>query len=365
VSAGATDRTTRARELAEFLRGWADLELRDHAPLYDRIARALADDGAMLERILDAAPREKLVAVLLFAVVRHLVLADPSHPLTCAYETGKGDAWPLFRTVLDERFDEVVALMATRTIQTNEVGRASALLPALTLLARETARPLALVEVGASAGLNLMLDRFAYDYAGRAAGDPASPVHLACRLRGAQPPLPTHPLPITARVGIDVAPVDVHCEEACRWLEACVWPGIVPRAARLRAALELARPDPPRVLAGDATRLLPAVLREQPPDAVACIVSTWMLAYLSDEARAALAAAAATASRGRSIAWITFEYAGIPPWLPPPPSPPRDEPGASNLLSLTRWEHGTPRPRTLAWVHSHGIWLDWLDGPAP
>ena len=106
--------------------------------------------------------------------------------------------------------------------------------------------------------------------------------------------------------------------------------------------------------------MLPKLLAEQPRDAVTCIVSTWVLAYLSGEARAMLAHAAASATQ--PIAWITLEYAGVPPWLGSPPTPPRDEPGASNLLSLTRWHDGTAQTRTLAWAHSHGLWIDWLDG---
>lgn len=361
VEGSTVDRAARARELADFLRGWAELELRGYAPLYDRVARALADEPALLARVADVAPREKLVPVLLFAAVRHLVLADPAHPLAVIHATGAGDPWPPFRRLLETRFDEVAGLVAARSIQTNEVGRASAVLPALGLLAVEQDRPLALIEVGASAGLNLNLDRFAYDFDGAPAGDPDSAVRLACRLLGGRrPPLPAAPLPIASRIGIDLAPIDAGSDEACRWLEACVWPGITPRAERLRAAIALARRHPPRVLAGDATSLLPEVLATLPAGVTPCIVSTWVLAYLSAEGRARLAAAAAAASAGRDVAWITLEYAGVPPWLPAPPTTPPDEPGAANLLSLTTWRDGAARVRTLAWVHSHGAWLGWL-----
>lgn len=361
MSETGAESSDRIHELAGFLHAWADLELRGYAPLYERIARALADEPALLGRVADAAPREKLVPVLLFAAVRHLVLAEPAHPLARIYAAGDGDPWPAFREVLVGRFDEIGALLASRTIQTNEVGRASAVLPALGLAAGRAGRPLALVEVGASAGLNLHLDRFAYDFDGEVAGDATSAVRLSCRLLGPhRPPLPAGPLPIATRVGIDVAPVDLGSEDARRWLEACVWPGVIPRAERLRAAIALARHAAPPVLAGDATALLPDVLAGLPRDVTPCIVSTWVLPYVAADARAALAASAAAASDGRDVVWITLEWAGVPPWLPAPPAAPADEPRASTLLSLTTWRDGTPAARTLAWAHAHGAWLAWL-----
>ena len=87
----------------------------------------------------------------------------------------------------------------------------------------------------------------------------------------------------------------------------------------------------------------------------------WVLAYLSAEARASLASTAAAASAHRDVAWITLEYAGVPPWLPAPPPAPPDEPGASNLLSLATWRDGAVATRTLGWVHPHGAWLAWMD----
>jgi len=362
VTTSAADVDERAREFAAFLRGLADLELRGYAPLYDRIARALADEPALLARIVDAAPRRKLVPLLLFAAVHHLLLGERAHPLARIYATGLGDPWPPFRELVTTRFAEVAALIATRSIQTNEVGRASAVWPALGMVAAGMGRPLALVEVGASAGLNLLLDRFAYDMDGVTAGDSSATVRLSCRLLGShRPPIPADPIAIASRIGIDVAPVDVTSDDACRWLEACVWPGLTPRAERLRAAIALARRTPPRVLAGDATVVLPRVLADLPPDVTPCIVSTWVLPYLSAEARASLASTAASASADRDVVWITLEYAGIPPWLPASPPAPLEEPGASNLLSLATWRDGAVATRTLAWVHPHGAWLGWID----
>jgi hypothetical protein len=219
--------TEAAAEFARFLRFWADKELRGYCPVYESIARPLADDTALLERVAHVAPRQKIVPVLLFAAVKSLVDREPTSPLGRIYADGEGDPWPPFRDFLEERFDDVAELLRTRRTQTNEVARASATLLALGLAERRLGKPLALIELGPSAGLNLLLDRFSYDYGGgRTAGDPASAVRLACETKGPLvPPIPACVPTIGFRCGIDLDPVDVTDEAQTRWLEACVWPG--------------------------------------------------------------------------------------------------------------------------------------------
>jgi hypothetical protein len=358
------DVAAEAAELAAFLRGWAQNELAGYCPLYERVALALADDPPMLARLAGVAAREKIVAVLLFAAVKSLVDAEPALPLARIYASGAGDPWPAFRALLDERFDEVAELLRTRRIQTNEVNRAAAVLPALTVVQARLGRPLALVEIGPSAGLNLLLDRFAYDYGdGRMRGDPSSRVRLRCEPRGPlRPPLPAVAPPIASRCGIDLAPVDVTDDAQCRWLEACVWPGAPERAERLRAALALARADPPRILTGDALDLLPPVLGAIDDASVPCIVSTWVLAYLSEEQRHALAAIVDAAGRERDLACVTAEFPNVSPFAGKPPRPATgDKASLGTLLGATVWKNGERDARALAWMQAHGTWIDWLD----
>jgi hypothetical protein len=351
-------------ELATFLRAWADVELAGYCPLYDRVARALADDEAMLVRIAGMAPREKLVPVLLFAAVKWLAEGDPSSPLARIYSGAPGDPWPAFRAMLDAREDDIARLMRSRRIQTNEVGRAAAVLPALALAHARLGRPLALVELGASAGLNLQLDRFAYEYGSAVAiGDRAAVVRLACEIRGPlRPPLPVVPPPIASRCGIDLDPVDPTDDEQCRWLEACVWPGVPGRAERLRAAVRLARSAPPRVLRGNMLDLLPAVLDGLPGDVAPCIVSTWALAYLSEDERGVLADGLVRAGARRDLACVTAEFPNATPWdVATPRRPSVAEGRIATLLAFSVWADGRQDARALAWMHSHGSWIDWID----
>ena len=189
--------------------------------------------------LLEGARPEQRLPLLLFAAVHHEVLR-----LGVPYPADAG-AFAAFCAEHDQALRE---LLATRRTQTNEVGRAGFLLPCLATLTE----PLALIEVGASAGLNLNLDRYSYRFGDRVLGD--SPVRLEPELRGPAPPVDHLPA-IASRVGVDLAPAPDPL-----WLRACVWPDQPERLARLEAALEIAAAHPPEVVQGDALELLPELI---------------------------------------------------------------------------------------------------------
>src|SRR5262245_47606467 len=134
------------------------------------------------------------------------------------------------RAFVRRRGDDVRAVMRARRTQTNEVGRCAVLLPAL------PPGPLALVEVGASAGLCLLFERYAYEFGSMRLGAASSGVRLRCATTGPVPLPPTVPR-IVWRRGLDLRPVDVHDDDAVRWLLACVWPEHHERRQRLEGAI--------------------------------------------------------------------------------------------------------------------------------
>lgn len=351
--------------LADYYRWLADAEFHDHEPLYERVAHAMAEEPALLDRLAPLA-EPKFVPVLVNAAVHDLVLREPDQPLAAVYRTGDGDPWPAYRALLVERFDELAELVRHRSIQTNEVGRTTAVVPALAEVHRATGHPLALVELGPSAGLNLVPDRYAVTYrdpGGRPVGrvGPAgSPVQLTCALVGATPALGDRPPPIAWRAGLDRRPIDVRDPDARRWLQACLWPSARDRAERLEAALSLAVHDPPDLRTGDAVADLPALLAEVPTGLQVVVVATWVLAYLDDDDRHRLAAVLAGA--GRPVAMITGEYPGVAPWIPDAPRPPNAPVGTgATLVGLGRWDGDATEARALGWMQAHGRWLDWFD----
>ena len=179
------------------------------------------------------------------------------------------------------------ATVLARATQTNEVGRCATLLPVLAGLPG----PLALLEVGASAGLCLYPDRYSYRYTGHPSGDHAldpadgpSRVVLECAVDG-DVPLPDALPEVAWRGGVDLNPLDVDDEDAMRWLRTLVWPEHDDRRARLAAAVELVRADPPTLVRGDLNEALPALVEQVPPDATLVVFHSAVLAYLSAEDR--------------------------------------------------------------------------------
>jgi hypothetical protein len=207
--------------------------------------------------------------------------------------------------------------------------------------------PLALLEVGASAGLCLLPDRYAYAYGGHRV-EPAvhvgvEPPLFACRA-SAGTPLPERPPEVVWRAGLDLAPVDLHDPGGIAWLEALVWPGEGERLMLLRAALAVARADPPRVVAGDLRGDLRALAAEAPAGATLVVFHTAVLAYV---AGAAERAAFARTVRELGAVWVAQE-------------------GPRLLLEDTGdpWPEGpfvlTCDGRRVAWVDPHGTSIDWI-----
>jgi hypothetical protein len=328
-------------------------ECRASSPLYARLALAIAGDDAVLALAAHARAGQP-VPNLLFGAVHALLLAGAAHPLAAFYPSVAPRARPpeeapaAFAAFCRERSDAIRELIATRLVQTNEVRRSTCLLPAFACVAAERpGLPLALVELGASAGLNLRWDAYRYDYGdGRLVGDPAAQVALRCDLRGDRaPPLRGELPPVVGRVGIDLAPVDVTDASQTAWLRALVWPEQLDRAALLERALADARCDPPRLLAGDALALLPDAAMAMPHNATLCVFDTFVLNQLAPEARAALAAQLGRLAARRPLAHVSISWIG----------------GHDPTLTLTTWQGDLRRSRVLATCDAHGAWLGWRD----
>jgi hypothetical protein len=299
------------------------------SPLYAEWAAGVAGDDDILGW-LAGLPRGKRQPNLLFASVR-LLAGTPAD-------------FASLREVLRTRRAEVEAVVLSRRTQTNEPARCALLLPALAALPQ----PLALLEVGASAGLCLLPDRYAYDYAGRRVGN-GGPV-LRCRPEGGVP-VPDALPEVVWRRGLDLSPVDVRDADAVRWLELLVWPGEEYRLDDLHGALAVAREDPPPVVPGDLVTDLPALAAEAPADATLVIFHTAVLAYVPSAGRAAFAEIV----RSLDAVWLANEEPGVlglkgrGPALAsgPPPEDPFN-------MALAR------DGEVIAWTDGHGVGMRWL-----
>lgn len=238
--------------IAENYRRFAQRDVVARSSAYQELALAVARDGTVLD-FLATLPAGKQQPNLLFAAAR-LILGDTPGEQS-------------LRHLVDQRTDELATVMRRRRTQTNEVGRCATLLPALSRLPQ----PLALIEVGASAGLTLLPDRYSYDYDGHLVRgtDPSAPT-LTCHVTGPVP-LPDAVPSILWRAGLDLNPLDVASDDDVAWLECLVWPGQPERRDRLRRAAASARRDPPPVHRGDLIDDLPALVARVPTEAA----TTW------------------------------------------------------------------------------------------
>ncbi|MFA9430839.1 DUF2332 domain-containing protein [Egicoccus sp. AB-alg2] len=354
-----------ARPLPDRLRGFA-AACEDRSPLYAHLARRAADDPEVAE-LLTAAPTAGLAhPTLLFAAVHDLVLAGDAPDLAAWYPSAGGrrtladaDPWPTFRrTVLTHRA-AVEHRVGTRRTQTNEVGRSSALLVALRWVQQSVARPLAWLDVGTSAGLNLRLEHYRHEFVGDAAtrvlGPEDARVRLRCEVTGV-PPLDAVP-DVGWRSGLDAAPVDVTDPRERAWLQACVWPEQIDRLQRLRAALDVATADPVPLHTGDAVDALAEVAAAAPADAHLVVTHSWVLAYLEPDARKAFEAALAELGSRRDLDRIGMESGGLVPGTV------RDG-RARSWLGRSAWRDGRREDQVAAEVDDHGRWLTWEPGPA-
>jgi hypothetical protein len=300
-------------------------EARGRSPAYEALAAAVAGDAAILG-FLGGLPAEKRQPNLLFAAVRYLVSGTPDIAA--------------LRNLVRRNGDDLASVMLARRTQTNEPARCATLLPALALLPP----PLALIEVGASAGLTLLPDRYSYDYAGhRITGtDPGAPV-LSCVPHGPVP-LPQQPPEVVWRAGLDLAPLDVTSDDDVRWLTCLVWPGEGDREQRLAAAIATARRDPPPIHRGDLLTDLPALAARAPAGATVVVYHSAVLAYVAPQDRPRFARAVA----GLRAVWLSNEG-------------PRVLPGV-DLPAYTGWPFVLVRDgRTpVAFTEPHGNWVRWI-----
>jgi hypothetical protein len=364
--------------LADHFRAFAATVERDGGTTYPAICRAVAADDEVLS-LLDGAPMSQRRPLLLLAAVHFLLLCGVEHPLAAHYDTVAdvrgtpydplGDAAGAFADFCNAHRAALEELIATRTTQTNEVGRCTALLPGLCFIAAQYGwnEPLSLLDLGTSAGLNLLFDDYAYTYraaegdATLAAGVAGSAVALECTARDDLEQLPELRLPrIATRVGLDLSPLDPFSDDAARWLLACQWPDNPVRFGRLRAALANVRAaaSPPRLERGDMVTDLPRIAATVPGDGPLVLFHSWVAAYLDEAQQRTLANAIRTLGASRHVHHLYCESPFETPGLPTPPPPvPREGPDLATAL-VHIGPDGAPAVR-LADTHPHGYWIRW------
>lgn len=316
------------------------------SPTYAVLSRSIAKHANLLTLARECRAGQP-IPNLLFAAVKRVVQDAPDSALAEHYErAARGDrpasALPgAFAGFCAENRARILALLKNRNVQTNEVGRCSHLMPAFGIVAQAARQRLALIDVGAGAGLNLLWDRFDYRYSdGSVFGTGESPVRIVCESRGPMPNTPARFPEVAYRVGVDLEPIDLADDEQYRWLQALIWADHADRAALLANARRVWLQDTPQVVAGDAVDRLPELIQAAPDDAALCVFHCHVLNQFPVPARAAFSEALRSASRQRPVFHVSSE---------------------GEHLNVTRLVDG--RSRTLRSVlrSAHGRWVAWSD----
>ena len=331
-----------ADEVERRYRRFAEHEAPGRSALYVEWAAGVAGDPLVREVLarIGATHRQP---PLVFAVAR--LLGAPLEP------------WPVVREWMLLHADALVAACAERSVQTNEPLRCAVLLPALSMIDG----PIALLEVGASAGLCLFPDRYSYRYRDASGvvlaqldpeeSDASAPVVLECELRG---PAPRMRMPeIVWRAGIDLHPLDARNRDDRAWLTGLVWPGEGGRAERVERALDIVAEASaggvPLVRAGDAADVLAALAAEAPAGATVVVTTPGVLAHVPWAGRMRIIETA----RNLPGHWITLDDPGLhDAWHPPIEA--ADWPEGGFALALDG--------QVLAAADPLGGWLAWRSG---
>ena len=338
-------------------------QCRGRSELYTALLGAMAADaeqGGVTANLLAPyadEPRVTVPGLRLLGAVHRLVLEGRVPRLAAYYPTAGGaeppeHAWPLFRAVLVEHADELRPLIAA-PLQTNEAGRAAVLFGGALVVATATGLPIRLLEIGASAGLNLRADQFGYRVGGRILGDPVSPLILDEPWVGLPPGAdPGMPLRVVERRGCDPVPIDVASEDGVVRLASVIWADPV-RLARLRAAIAVAEAVPATVDAAFADDWLDQQLAVPVPGAATVVWHSAVRQYVEPSrwrrVEEVLARAGEFATADAPVAHLAFE----PEF--------RADGTAEFSLHLTLWPGGITE--TLATASGHGPPVMWRMDP--
>ena len=357
------DSRARDREgLAKIFRYFGEIETpRLQSAVYTAYSLGIAEDDELLALAAKIDPGQPAPNVF-YAAVQDLLLEDSDRSpeakaLSAYYPAVSGGVIPsespmsVFRAFCHVHAGQLEHNLRTGRTQTCVVHRCAVVLPGLASLPRveKAGGRVGLLEIGPSAGLNLRLDRYRYEYAGEEGrsvswGDPEAKPLLNCELRGEALPPVLPKLEVVARRGVDLNPIDLEDPRALRWLRALIWPEHVARSRLMDEALAHEAEAPIEIEAGDATRDMETQIAKLPADAPRVLFATHVVYQIPREGLLAMLDGIARASQSAPVDLLIMESSGQ---------------GDSQLEWFAFAEGERKSRRVLAHSDSHGRWLDW------
>lgn len=341
-------RNLSANHLAEKFRDFAINECRNSSPLYEFLAMKIAEDEEVLS-LASKARDGQPIPNLLFGAVHYLLLKGNEHELREFYPSlvknprKFEDSINYFRDFCVQKSNEINEILTNKIVQTNEVRRCSYLYPAFSYIYRKTQKPLALIEIGTSAGLQLFVEKYRYSYGTeRNYGSEDSGVHISAEIRGKHNPLDQlSKFKVASRVGIDLHLNDVSNDEDFLWLKALIWPEHQERRELFETAACYVRNNPLKLIEGDGVELLQSFSKDIPDDQIICVFHTHVANQMPIETKERLLLNIKNIGEKRDIFHL---YNNIQD---------RD-------LHLDSYLNGNESLNKIAETEGHGRWFTWL-----
>lgn len=327
---------------------FAEHECRGSSELYECLALEIAKDDELLELCTNAR-HEQPVPNLLFGAVQYLLFKGNEHKLKEFYPSivveakPPNDSFEYFKEFCLINKKEIIHLLQTKLVQTNEVRRCAYLYPTFSFIYEKTKKPLALIEIGTSAGLQLLWDKYAYSYnADEVVGNKHSRLHITSELKGDITPfLLSAPPPVSTRVGIDLNTVNVTDEEENLWLKSLIWPEHKERLIMFERAASYINECPIQLVEGDGVSLLRGFVENTPKDSTVCIFHTHVANQMPLETQKLLLNDVESIGLKRDVFHI---YNNI----------------QDRNLHLDYYLNGVEHKQTIAETDGHGRWFKWL-----
>lgn len=336
------------KSLSQTFLTFAEKECKGSSLIYEYLSKQIAKDNSLL-KIASRAREGQPVPNLLFGAVHYLLLKGTEHPLKDYYpsivETPKSfkDLFSIFKDFCLNYQKEIEVILQTKLVQTNEVRRCSYLYPAFCMIYERAMKPLSLIEIGTSAGLQLNWDKYCYSYGkDKWYGKIDSELPITAEIKGANRPflLKTAP-PVTTRIGFDLQTIDLRDEEEELWLKSLIWPEHKERLFLFEKAVKNSNKGSLNLINGDGISLLPHFAETIPDDSVICIFHTHVANQMPLEGKQLLLQTVDAIGEQRDVFHL---YNNI----------------QDRFLHLDYYLAGKRSENTIAETDGHGRWFEWL-----
>ncbi|SDO05927.1 DUF2332 domain-containing protein [Halobacillus aidingensis] len=335
--------------IADLFKDFATNECEGSSELYKQLSLHIAEDEKILQ-LCRHTRESQPVPNLLFGAVHYLLLKGNHHELETFYPslTKSPDLtqnpFPFFQSFCKENREAIITILETKRVQTNEVRRCAYLYPVFCTIHEQTKKPLSLIEIGTSAGLQLLWDKYSYSYGDHEIyGNPSSLVQLHSKVRRGtlSPEVMKSPPPVEKRIGVDLHVSDLTKEEDVQWLKALIWPEHEERRRNFETAVRQFRTSPPTMMEGDGVALLPRVAEDIPHNSTLCIYHTHVANQMPENVKEDLLQKVEEIGQGRDVFHI---YNNI-----------HDR----RKLHVDSYLKGSFKTQTIGETDGHGRWFDW------